>query len=169
MTLEKFRQEIIPLKHVFFRYALSIVYNREMAEDIVQDVFMKLWMQRHKLDQIRNKEAWGIRCIRNLTIDKYRAQKVHPVELQAVSNYATGQDEGEDILEHKDLLETVKKLMSRLPEKQREIFRLRDLLGYTNREIQDLLNLDASQVKVNLFRVRKKIKIALTEKINYGL
>jgi len=58
-------------------------------------------------------------------------------------------------------------MMQDLSEQQREIFRLRDLLGYSNKEIKELLNLSDSQVKVNLFRARQKIKLKLGKLINY--
>jgi len=60
-------------------------------------------------------------------------------------------------------------LLKNLPTKQREIFQLRELAGYSNQEIQEILGLDAGQVKINLFRARRKIRESLKKLINYGL
>ena len=67
------------------------------------------------------------------------------------------------------MVDYIKDLLQDLPEKQQEIFRLRELLGYSNAEIEEILALDRNQVKVNLFRARQKIKSKLLQLINYGL
>ena len=60
-------------------------------------------------------------------------------------------------------------LIKDLPKQQREIFRLREILGYSNKEIESLMLLNENQVKVNLFRARNKVKRSLEKIINYGL
>ena len=117
----------------------------------------------------RNKEAWCIRLTRNAAYDKLRAasRKLEPIDNTIVQFAATSHPDKETV--DKDLLEAIKGMMEDLPEKQKEIFRLRELMGYSNTEIEEIMALDSNQVKVYLFRARKKIRSKLTQLINYGL
>ncbi|MBY0435019.1 MAG: RNA polymerase sigma factor, partial [Cyclobacteriaceae bacterium] len=63
----------------------------------------------------------------------------------------------------------IEDLMAVLPEKQRQVMHLRDIEGYSYQEIVEILEIDMSQVKVNLFRARNTVREKL-QKINaYGL
>lgn len=169
MTLDQFTSEILPLKNRLYRYVLSIVLREELAKDITQEVFMKVWEKRSDMDQVKNKEAWCIRCARNLSLDKLKAHSNKVKNLEQVYGVADRNIRPHTRVETQDLLRQVEELMAHLPDKQREIFRLRELSGYSNQEIQSLMNLDASQVKVNLFRARQRIRKALKKRMNYGL
>lgn len=169
MSTEQFKKDILTLQDKLYRYALSIVFDAELAKDIVQEVFIKVWTKRTQLADIQNKEAWCIRITRNLAFDKLKAKNRQNVDLEVATaqyNFAT---EPNHQVEEKDLLEAIYKSMQDLTERQKEIFRLRDLLGYSNKEIKEILDLNDSQVKVNLFRARQKIKLKLGKLINYGL
>jgi RNA polymerase sigma-70 factor (ECF subfamily) len=107
--------------------------------------------------------------IRNKAYDKLKLHSNKVVSLQLAHAEQSYGDVPDKIAEDQDLIETVHRLLHLLPEKQREIFRLRDLMGYANKEIEEILELDASQVKVNLFRARKKIRLKLNQLIDYGL
>ena len=169
MTKEHFTRQVLPLQNKLYRYALSIVFEEALAQDIVQEVFLKLWNQRAKLQKVKNIEAWSIRMTRNLSYDKLKAssRKMDDIETVAIS-FVANSFPGK-ATEHADLIAAIKDIMQNLPEKQKEIFRLRELLGYSNAEIEELLSLDRNQVKVNLFRARQKIKSKLLQLINYGL
>ncbi len=169
MTKEQFQTQVLPLQNKLFRYALSIVKERELARDVVQEVLLKLWNQRVSLKEVKNLEAWCIRMIRNKAYDKLKLHANKVVSLKLANGETSYGAVPDKMAEDQDLIESVHRLLHILPEKQREIFRLRDLMGYTNSEIEKLLQLDASQVKVNLFRARKKIRLKLNQLIDYGL
>ena len=168
MSTEQFQKDILPLQDKMYRYALSMVYDMDLAKDIVQEVFMKVWKKRDQLSQIENKEAWCIRVTRNLALDKLKLAHRKNVGLEMAANQFVSSLNPEGLAEEKDLMAAIYEMMEDLPEQQKEIFRLRDLLGYSNKEIKELMNLNDSQVKVNLFRARQKIKLKLGKLINYG-
>jgi len=168
MSTEQFQKDILPLQDKLYRYALSMVYDVDLAKDIVQEVFMKIWKKRDQLSQIENKEAWCIRVTRNLALDKLKLAHRKNVGLEMAANQFVSTLNPEGLAEEKDLMAAIYELMNDLSAQQREIFRLRDLLGYSNKEIKELMNLSDSQVKVNLFRARQKIKLKLGKLINYG-
>lgn len=168
MSTEQFKKDILPFQNKLYRYALSIVFDVELAKDIVQEVFLKVWTKREELQKIKNKEAWCVRITRNLALDKLKAANRKNVDLGYAANHFVGDANPAIQTEENDLIAAIYEAMKDLSLQQKEIFRLRDLLGYTNKEIKELMDLKDSQVKVNLFRARQKIKAKLGKLMNYG-
>lgn len=76
MELEDFKIKVIPLKGKLFRFAKRLMNSREEAEDIVQEVFIRLWNRREKLDEYRSIEALAMVTTRNLCLDKIKQRKI---------------------------------------------------------------------------------------------
>ena len=135
-----------------YGFALKFLRNSEDAQDIVQDVFEKLWINRKKVE-VEKAKAWMFTTAHN-----------------AMVNYVTKKQRmvlpGDDLIPEKAKTErslfessqVVNRAVSILPPVQKSIILLRDLEGYTYEEIGDILELSPSQVKVYLFRARNKIK-----------
>jgi RNA polymerase sigma-70 factor (ECF subfamily) len=66
-------------------------------------------------------------------------------------------------------MQKIKQMIAALPEKQRQVIHLRDVEGYSYQEICEILELDMSQVKVNLFRARNAVREQMTKIDAYGL
>lgn len=160
MTIETFKQDVLPTKHLLYRVAHAIVRHSATAEDVVQEVFIKIWQQRQELHHVTNWEAYGVRMVRNLAIDKTRSKHKRltamPEGLQVAAS-----DTPESIATAQDAVSYIEQLMARLPEKQRLIMHLRDIEQCSYEEIATTLALPMSQVKVNLHRARQKIKAQL--------
>ncbi len=169
MTLEHFQIEVLPIKDKLYRYALSFVIDPALAKDVTQDVLVKLWEGRAQLAKITSIEAWAIRLTRNLCLDRLKAHARKTQPLESIQHHDNAMKDPVQLAEEKDLLQALGRVLQTLPAKQREVFRLRELMGYTNREIEDQLQLSASQVKVYLFRARKRVRAELTNLVNYGL
>lgn len=169
MTKGEFQRDILTLRDKLYRYALSIVLDVNLAEDVLQEVLIKLWTKRDELGAVNNKEAWSIRMVRNKCIDRMRQRQREPDSLEKAERQPTPYHTPDQTMEAQDLLENIKLIINGLPEQQREIFRLRELLGYSNAEIEDILALNHSQVKVSLFRARKTVREKIRKIINYGI
>lgn len=135
-----------------FGYAFKFLRNREDANDIVQDVFEKLWINRKKV-QIEASKSWMFRTAHNAMINF--SKKHSRMEL---SNEIIDEDRTLSLFNKYESQEVVDRAVSILPPTQKSIILLRDLQGYSYKEIGDILSLSESQVKVYLFRARKKIK-----------
>ncbi len=161
MSLKEFREQILPIKNKLFRFALRIVEDAAEAEDVVQEVFIKLWKHREKMEEIQNVEAWCMRATRNQAIDKLRSKHKRVESLDA--KYDTKDESASpfQITAMKDTFQHIKKLINQLPEKQKLVMHLRDIEGLTYQEIADTLSLPLGQVKVNLFRARQNIRAEL--------
>lgn len=163
MNLKDFKEDILPFKNKLFRLALRMVNDAMEAEDIVQEVFIKLWKNKKDLDHISNLEAWAMRMTKNLTIDKLRMKGRNQ---ESIDNNFTALDKNASPYElavRNDTFSHIKGMMNQLPDKQKSIMHLRDIEGMSYQEIAEILDLPLNQVKVNLFRARKQIKTQILE------
>ena len=70
MKIIDFRHELLPLKDKMFRLALRITLNRAEAEDVTQDILLRVWEQRESLGELRSLEAYVLTAVRNLALDR---------------------------------------------------------------------------------------------------
>ncbi len=123
-----------------------------MANDLVQDTFEKLWINRKSVDNEKAKQwlfTTGYRLMLN-TIKRENRMDVRE-EIPEISM----KNEDSTRFENRDLID---KLMAFLSPQQQSIIMLRDYEGYDYKEIGNILSLSESQVKVYLFRARKRLK-----------
>ncbi len=144
--------------------------SEEEAKDVVQEVLIKVWNGREQMDQVQNWEAWCMRLTKNLSLDYLRSRQrkaTDPIEEgfdirhDAVSPY--------EKTELSESMQQINQLIASLPEKQRQVIHLRDIEGYTYNEICEILDLDMSQVKVNLFRARNSVREKFLKINAYGV
>ena len=158
MQNENILNVVKPFKDKVYRFALNIVGNSMDAEDIIQELLIKIWQKKDHFEQIENKEAWCMTVTRNMCIDKLRGRKQSSADISDYGFLSDGSATPDIAAEQKDSLSKVMKIVNELPENQREIIHLRDIEGYTYKEISDLTGMSEDQVKVNLFRARQKLK-----------
>jgi len=139
------------------------------AQDVLQEVYIKLWKQREELAQIENLEAWSIRMTRNYCIDRLRSRKRMPGQIPEHFDAPSASPSPHETAANADLLALLRRQMRTLPEQQRLVLELRDLQQMSYQEIADALAMTMSQVKINLFRARQKMRIALERSSSYGL
>lgn len=146
------------VKDKLFRFAMSMLRDEAEAKDVVQEVVIKLWKQRHTMDQIQNLEAWTMRLTRNLSIDKMRSRHRRHEPLEHANGLSSTTAAPDEKLERADQMIQLKKMIRQLPEKHRLVFQLRDIEGMTYKEIGEVLDMTSSQVKTNLFRARQQVR-----------
>ncbi len=170
MSLEDFTHLILPIKNKLFRFSLRIVGNVAEAEDVVQEVFIKVWNKRNDLANYSNVEAWCMTLTKNLSIDKLRSKHRRADSIKDGFDIPTAKsDTPYHQTAYNDTFDRVQKLLNNLPEKQRMVMQLRDIEGLTYQEIADALDISLQQVKVNLFRARQQIRVQLVNTESYGL
>lgn len=169
MQMKDFNEKILPFKDKLYRFSLGIVGNTPEAEDVVQEVFIKMWNSRDKWHEYNNLEAWCMKLTRNLSIDKIRSKHRRVDSLDNTFDMKEGSISPHRNAEINDMMDKIKNLMNQLPENQQVVMRLRDIEGMAYKEIAEILDLSLSQVKVNLFRARQKIKLQIVNTESYGL
>ncbi len=137
-----------------YGYALKLSGNQMDAEDIVQHTFERVWLKREKID-FETAKSLMYRIAYNFVVDNYRKDKNRK---ERESNYQVEEAYKDQGLEAKDILE---KAFTALSEEQKTLIMMRDYEGYAYEEIAEIMEINLSQVKVYLFRARKKMQQAI--------
>ena len=156
MDKNEFISLVLPLKDRLFRVAWCILRSKEEAEDIVQDVMLKVW--RDEKGKVENLAAYCYTMARNLALNRLVLKDNRSKEEQPLENII-----------RTEKMKLLYRMIDGLPGLQRDVVQLRDMEGLSYRDIAKTLQVTEEQVKVNLFRARKKIKTWILNMENYGL
>jgi len=148
----------LPVIDRLFRLALSITKNKEDAEDVVQDVLFNVWKKKAEWGNIENMEAYCFRSTRNMALDKLALMENNLEEIPENQDYPVLGEDVQRKIEIEDQMNLLENWVNNLPEKQQTIFRLREIEELSYKEIAMILNISEEQVKINLFRLRRKLK-----------
>ena len=153
-----FKNDILPLKDVLFRLAFRITLNKEDAEDIVQETLIRLWNET-KTQEIENIKSFGLTTCRNLALDHNKKRERQNITLEEdLHEQEDVSSQPDRLIESKERFGFLTALINELPEKQRTAIQLRDVEGRSYKEISDIMQITESDVKVNIFRARQKLK-----------
>lgn len=157
MELKQFKIAVLPLRDKLLNYARKLTDDHSDAEDAVQEVMLKLWNLRLKLDEYQSIEALAMTMTHHTCMDIWRGK--HPDSLsldsvQAASPVATP----ERLLEEKDEFRLMREIIGTLPPLQQTILRMKDVEEYENEEIAEITGCGAEAIRSNLSRARKKVR-----------
>jgi RNA polymerase sigma-70 factor (ECF subfamily) len=145
-----------------FNVAYKFVGKHDEAEDLTQDIFLKIFKALNTFDRRANFQTWIISISRNLCIDHYRsvrkerqtiAREVDTTDLQPASRERTPYA----LAEHRDLRVQLKQALETLPSTLRTAVVLRDLQELSYQEIADHLQLPEGTVKSRINRGRLEL------------
>ena len=168
MQQSKFLETVLPLKDKVYRLAKRLLVSTDEAEDATQEMYLKFWNNKEKLDQYKNIEAFAMTMTKNYCLDQLKAKRSGNLKL-VHSNYKDKDISLDKDLELKDSVRKVHELIEKLPEKQKLVIQLRDVENYEYEEIGKILDLQPTAVRVTLSRARKKIREQLIQQHNYGI
>lgn len=157
MELETFKIIVLPLREKLLNFSFKLTEDRSEAEDIVQEVFIKLWNIWEKLDQYHSVEALAVQVTKNMCLDKLRIRRPDNVEVENLS-LKSDRRTPEEELEQREAAGCIRSLIRRLPTLQQQIIRMKDVEGYEIAEIAEITGTQVEAVRVNLSRARKKIR-----------
>ena len=158
MPASLFKQLLLPLYPRLQRVALRLLGNAEDAEDMVQEVYMKLWSKRDALPDVQDVEAYCVTLMKNMCIDRLRIAEAHKADVDEVPTMLAATDDVEAQVERHDAVEQVKQIIETLPEHQQQVITLRDIEDYSFEEIAEQTGLTAVNVRMLLSRARKTIR-----------
>ncbi len=147
-----------------YGYALTIVKDDIHAEEIVQQVFFKLWEKREKLNIQQSVQAYLYRAVHNECLNYLKHQKVK----QAYQAYAKhtmqeGTDNNIRTMIGKELETKISEALERLPEQCRTIFQMSRFEQLKYREIADKLNLSIKTIENQMGKALKIMRMHLVE------
>lgn len=167
MEQKEFYTIFTSLKDKVFRYARAILSDVEEAEDVTQDIFERLLINKNGVSEFKNVESYLIRSTKNLCLDRVKHRNVVLRNSENIKNLSNHVVEPEP--EKKETSVIIRKIMDGLPKKQKMIMHLRDVEGYDFDEICEATGIDSNAIRVNLSRARKKVKEEFLKTMNYGL
>lgn len=136
-----------------YRFIWRRVRNDALAEDLIQDLFLKIWNARGKLDPQKSFEAYLFRIALNLCNDVFRRKAVRKqTSLEAIPFEPVDNDSVND------LKTSVWQLLNRLPEEIRQVFVLKRFEGFRNHEVADILKIAEKTVEGRMTRALKYLR-----------
>ncbi len=152
------------------RFAYSVAFrftgNAPDAEDITQEVFIKLWKNLGKYKQGIKLTTWLYQIITNQCLDYLKSaskrQQMKNVEIK-LGKQIIDESNHEQQINDRELLQVVTTLAKQLTPKQQTVFILRDLEGLSVEEVCEVLNMSSGKMKSNLYYARQKIRQDLTQ------
>lgn len=167
---KEFEQQTLPHMEVLYNYALRMTGNREDANDLLQETFLKAYRFWDKFEQGTNLRAWLFRIMKNTYINLYRKvvkepDKVDYDEIEGYYNLIRDQNSDDNDLQEKifgQLLDDdVSKALESLPEEFRTVVILCDIEGLAYEEIAEFIQIPVGTVRSRLHRGRKLLYAAL--------
>lgn len=147
-----------------YRLAVSFARNRTEAEDLTQEVFLKLWQNLHRYIPGSSFRAWAYRVARNLFVDAYRRARdvrqatwVDPEFLEMLP----GSDDPHTSAVRSQRLQIARTALARLPEELAQLLLLRDFADWSYEELAAELELPLGTVKSRLNRARRELASAV--------
>src|ERR1700761_5953362 len=158
MSIEAFKQHILPLKDKLFRFALHLLQDVQEAEDAVQDVMAGIWARRAEWAQWNSIPAYCMTSTRNNCLDRLRRRRIRAVQPEAAIQLKTPDGDPYEQVTNKEMITRIRRCMDALPPNQQQVVRLREMEGFSYNEIAEVLDMSLDQVKVNLHRGRNAIR-----------
>ncbi len=157
-------------------FARNVVKDDVISQDIVQDVFVKVWEKRYEIVTI-NLEAFLFRLVRNRCIDYIKYLKVVNNRMQEIEMTSKYEELyridfiGDEpyVLIEQELKQKIEQTIESLPERCREVFILSRINGLKNREIADQLNINIKNVERHLSRALQSFRVSFSEEIPIAL
>ena len=164
MNTDEFKRRFYLFHPKLYRVAYAFLNDPADAEDILQEAYSKLWEKRNELIIIKQPEAFCVTLIKNLCVDFLRSPKNRKgndvPEMMEIASETTPESD----LESKEKMEHIETLISKLPEKQQIVIRMRGSGDCTLEEIEIVTGESAANVRVLLSRARKSLREMLMGK-----
>lgn len=139
------------------RFSSFLIQRDDLAEEIVSDVFLKLWEKRESLQIETNLRAYLFKATRHTTINYIRQERALMQDL--TEDLPEDSYNPADELMYKELENGMNDLIDNLPEKRKAIFQLNRIEGFTYNQIADILSLSAKTVENQMGKALKQLRL----------
>lgn len=154
MDIEQFNHNIVAMRDELLAAALRLSGNSDTAEDLVQEVMLRLWDMRSKLDRHTCHKALALTILRNKFYDEQRHARFET----PAKTTADERGREDTRVETVDEVVLIEKIMEGLPPLQAQILRMKEIDGYDKEEIMKITGCTAESLRQNLSRARRRIR-----------
>ena len=151
-------------KTALFNLAYRYTYNRAAAEDLLQEIFIKIFTHIGDVEQTKTFTAWVYRIALNTCFSYLREKRVELQKAVPLADVEGVVHEPGNAETDRDLRKSLDEAIAGLPPKLKEIFLLHDVQGFKHQEIARVLRLSVGTSKSQLFKARLKIREFLKKK-----
>ena len=164
--VKAFEEIVIIFQDMVYTLAYRVVKNHEIAQEVAQDVFIKVFQSLNKFNKKSKLSTWIYRITYNLSINSYRSQKRQLVTTEIDSNTNSGYSpDALTEMSNEEKRQVINKSILLLPETEKIIITLYYYEELPVAEIAEIVGISTQNVKVKLFRSRKKLYNELKYKI----
>ena len=154
MEIREFNHTIVALRGELKAYAQKLTGNDCRAEDLVQEVMLRMWEMRSKLDGYADKKALALTILKNKCRDEWRHDSLTHGKKQVDEPTASAYNG----IEAMDEARLIGVIVDHLPPLQRQVFRMKEIGGYDSSEIIEITGCTPESLRQNLSRARRKIR-----------
>jgi RNA polymerase sigma-70 factor (ECF subfamily) len=148
---------------LLFRVAHSVLRSRAEAEDVVQDIFVRVLEHRQSLTAVRDMRVWLIRVAWNLAIDRRRRVRPEQFDEGFAESLVARNLSAEEALYEAQRLRSVLRELERLPRAERDVLLLSVIEELGTGEMAEVLGRSESAIRALLFRARTRLRERLEE------
>ncbi len=160
MNPETFRTDYLPLRDALFRAAYCLLGSRDEAEDAVQDLYLKLWQDAGRTEQVKNPKAYCLTMLRNSCLDRLKSKRLRDrSSLDGVERALQPED---GVLCAKEQEKAVFEAIGRLPERERMVLKMKVLDEMSYEQIEKRTGIPYLSLRVLLSAARKKLRKSIT-------
>lgn len=146
---------------------LKLLKCPQAAEDILQDVFVKVWENRMEINPNLSFGGYLYRIASNMVIDFYRkSSRSHAYREYLLHFTDISYQHVDRLLEHKESKQLLESALNNLSPQTREVFQLCKVEGKSYQEVASLLHISTNTISTHLYRATKKIKLFLKDPAN---
>lgn len=167
MNQSEFLIVVAPFKDKVFRLARRLLISVEEAEDVSQEMLMRLWNKKQHLHEYNNVEAFAMTMTKNYCLDQLKSKRASNLKIEK-ADFADSRIL-ENQIEHSDSLNWVEQIIEQLPVQQKMIVQMREIEQYDFEKIAEILDMNETAIRVALSRARKTIREAMLKTHNYGI
>jgi RNA polymerase sigma-70 factor (ECF subfamily) len=149
---------------LLFRVAHSVLRSRAEAEDVVQDVFVRVLKHRHSLHAVRDVRVWLIRIAWNLAIDHRRRIRPEQMDQIFAESLVASSMQADEAMNQAQRMKAVLREMERLPKGERHVLLLSAIEELSTAEMAEVLGKSESAIRALLFRARTRLRQRLEGK-----
>jgi RNA polymerase sigma-70 factor (family 1) len=147
-----------------YDYALLMTNNVSLSEDLVQEIFLKLWQHKEKLKGIENFNSYFYMIMKNLIIDFFKVQEKERANLKELS-YIMKIEVSGDLLIVKETEKLIDEAIEKLPRQQKMVYQLLREHAWKREKIATTLKLSPNTVKVHMQKALKSLKENVRERM----
>ena len=166
MNTKDFKTIVLPLSERIYPMAVRMLGNRTDAEDAIQEIMIKLWEKRKKMENHPNIPGFVFLTARNYCFDLLKKNRIK-IDSDSSQLEIVKEPTSQNQMEWKELTSVIEGFLEHIPEQQREVMLMRDFDGLEFAEIAAALQLKIGHVRVLLSRARKQVGMHLKNTYSY--